>query len=174
MNGRGSAELDGAVEANDLQRVDDILRGVGDSPGSDIERSGSGKPLLASAHSIEMAAKLLEHGFEISDVSRWWASGLFVNPGVDPHVGRFLVDRGDSLLLTPPQHSALSRLSKRCSMPIPAEFMPREATAAHRSILHAVSKRPRFSSIEVRTSMCAMMTTIRRPLSGSSQPRRMS
>ena len=96
MNGRGSAELDGAVEANDLQRVDDILRGVGDSPGSDIERSGSGKPLLASAHSIEMAAKLLEHGFEISDVSRWWASGLFVNPGVDPHVGRFLVDRGAS------------------------------------------------------------------------------
>jgi ankyrin repeat protein len=99
MNGRGSAELDGAVDANDLERVDDILRGVGDSPSSEFERSGSGKPLLASAHSVEMAAKLLEHGFEISDVSRWWASGLFVNPGVDPHVGRFLIDRG--ALLTP-------------------------------------------------------------------------
>jgi hypothetical protein len=94
MTRRASSELDTAINADDVNRVDQILRGRDDLPAVLNATSCNDRPLLACARSVNMAAKLLDLGADAGRVSRWWESGLFVNPSVDPVVGRFLVDRG--------------------------------------------------------------------------------
>jgi hypothetical protein len=57
-----------------------------------------------------MAEKLLDFGADVALVSRCWAPGLFVNPHVDPAVGRLLVEHGATL--TPHAAAALGLVDK--------------------------------------------------------------
>ncbi len=91
------AEMEAAVEADDVDRARAILAATSDSKGLSNTIHCGGKPLVISAHSVEMAKTLVEHGADLELVSRWWSSGISVNPGVDPAVGRFLVERGAAL-----------------------------------------------------------------------------
>lgn len=87
-------ELETAIEADDLDRVDQIVRTQSDAAGYLNAVACHGTPSLARVRRVEMAARLLDFGADLDILSRWWAPGLFVNPGVDPAVGRFLVERG--------------------------------------------------------------------------------
>jgi hypothetical protein len=97
MTAPHSADLDHAIRDNNLDLVDRILARQSDPAALLNEVTCHGRPRLVAAQTVEMAEKLLDHGADLAPVGRFWASGLFVNPQVDPAVGRFLVERGATL-----------------------------------------------------------------------------
>src|SRR5262245_7545355 len=85
--------LDQAIAADDLARVDEILRGQSDVVGM-LNAADCGRPRVLRARSLPMAARLVDAGADLDAVGRWWADGFNVNPLVDPTVGHFLIERG--------------------------------------------------------------------------------